>query len=223
MHYHGHRERLRARLFDAPEKLNDYEILELLLGYVILRRDTKPIAKELLQRFKTLRGVVEAKPDQYLDIPGLGKGVVGFFRLFQEIIPRYVESAVISRQELCDPESVARMARERLGKLDHEEIWIAFVDNRNRLMRFDKASHGTVGSSMLNPRDIVEHGLVYKASGFILVHNHPSGDPHPSGADIEITKRIEKAARTVFLRFIDHVIVSDSGCYSMMDEGMLIP
>ena len=102
LHYQGHRKRLRARLADAPEKLTDYEILELLLGYAILRRDTKPVAKELLARFGSLRGVIEAQPERYLDIPGIGEGVAGFMALLGRLpqpegfdTPRLVPSTAL--------------------------------------------------------------------------------------------------------------------------------
>lgn len=221
MHYHGHRERLRARFRNAPSDVADYELLELLLGYVILRRDTKPIAKELISRFHTLRGVIEASPEQYQDIPGVGKGVADYLSLLQEVLPRYAESRIINREELCDPEAVARMARQRLGRLRHEEIWVAYVDNGNRLISWEKASQGSISSSLLNPRDIIERALAVKAGGFIVVHNHPGGHSSPSGADLEVTSHLDRAARTMFLRFIDHVIVSDSNCYSIKNEGFL--
>ena len=221
MHYHGHRKRLRARLTDASEKLADYEILELLLGYVLVRRDTKPIAKEMLARFGSIRGVVEARPEQYLDIEGIGQGVVDFMRLLSEFLPRYAESKVRTREILCDPESVAAMARERLRGLSHEEIWIAYVDNRNRLIVWEKVSRGTVDAAVINTREIVERGLLLKAKGFILVHNHPGGDPHPSGLDVEFTRRLDSAASMVYLRFVDHVVVTDDKCYSIKRDGLL--
>ena len=220
-HYQGHRQRLRARLADAPETLQDYEILELLLGYVILRRDTKPVAKELLTRFGTLRGVVEARPDMYRDIPGIGDGVTGFLALLQEFTPRFVESLVLLREVLCGPEEVAAMARERLGRLAHEEVWVAYVDNGQRLVSWERAAQGSYGTSSINPRNVIERGLVVKATGFILVHNHPGGMARPTGTDLEFTSRVERAAKAVFLRFVDHVIVTDTECYRIMSDGLL--
>jgi len=221
MHYQGHRKRLRARLTDAPEKLQDYEILELLLGYVILRRDTKPMAKELLSRFGSLRGVLEARPEQYQDIPGVGEGVAGFLTLLREFAPRYVASRVIRREVLCTPEAVAEMARERLGRLAHEEVWVAYVDNGQRLVAWEQAVQGSYGVSPINPRDVIERALLLRATGFILVHNHPGGDTKPSGADLELTRRLAQAAKIVFLRFVDHVIVTDSGYCSIVADGLL--
>lgn len=221
MHYHGHRERLRERLTDAPEKLHDYEILELLLGCVIKRRDTKPMAKELLARFGSLRGVVQARQEEYADIPGVGPGTAAFLILLKEFLCRYAESPVRRREVLCGPEEVAAMAKERLGGYGHEEVWIAYVDSRNRLIHWGKCSQGGLSAAHVNSRDIVEKGLALKAAGFILVHNHPGGDPRPSLLDRDLTSQLNQAARTVFLRFIDHVIVSDSAVYSIMTDGML--
>ena len=221
MHYHGHRQRLKSRLKDAPEKLGDYEVLELLLGYAILRRDTKPIAKELLKRHGTLRGVLDANPLTHLEVPGIGQGVCDFFHTLQEFAARYAESRILNREELCSPEVVAAMARQRLGRLAHEEVWVAFVDNRNRLISWEKVASGSINSSAIHPRDILEKALAHKASGFIVVHNHPGGDASPSGQDLDFTQQVEKAARTLFLRFLDHVIVYDSGAYSIMSSSHL--
>lgn len=220
-HYHGHRQRLRERFQEAPETLPDYEILELLLGYVLTRRDTKPMAKELLSRFKTLRGVIEAEPEEYDDIPGIGQGVVNFFSLMQELTPRYIESKVRSKEKLCDAKTVALMARERLGRRRNEEVWTAFVDTSNRLLVWEKISQGSLGSTSFNPRLLIERALRHSAAGFIIVHNHPGGNPTPSGVDLEVTKRTEQAANAVFLKFIDHVIVTDSACFSIMSDGLL--
>ncbi len=220
-HYHGHRGRLRARLLDAPEKLADYEVLEILLGYVLIRRDTKPIAKEMLARFASLQGLLAARPHELLEIPGVGESVVSFIALLREFLARHAESPLRHRELLCSPETVAAMARQRLGKYTHEEMWAAFVDNKNRLISWERAAKGTVDCTVIYPRDIMERALTLKATGFFLVHNHPGGDPTPSGADVELTNRIQRASQTLLLRFIDHVIVTEKSCFSMMSDGLL--
>ncbi len=221
MHYHGHRERLRARLELSPESLADYEILEMLLGYALLRRDTKPIAKEMMVRFSSLHGVLSARPEELRAIPGVGNGILAFLNLLREFMARYAESPVRRREILSTPETVAEMARQRLGKISHEEIWVAYVDTKNRLISWERASKGTLDSTILYPRDIVERALILKAAGFILVHNHPGGDPAPSGADIELTKRLLHAAQSLLIRFVDHVIVTDSSSCSLIKDGFL--
>ncbi|MDL2315793.1 DNA repair protein RadC [Desulfovibrio sp. OttesenSCG-928-A18] len=220
-HFHGHRARLRQRFKEAPESIRDYELLELLLGHVLLRRDTKPMAKLLLQRYKDLRGVLEARPEDYKDIEGLGEGVAAFFALLKELLLRYLESPFHGRRELCGPEQVAEFARERLGSLTHEEVWTAYLDNGNRLLAWEKAARGGLDRALVSPRDILERALRHKAAAFILVHNHPGGKASPSGADLNLTEQIERAARLHFIRFVDHVIVSDTQCYSMMRDCLL--
>ena len=220
-HYHGHRQRLKDRLKDSPEKLGEYEILELLLGYVILRRDTKPIAKELLERHNSLRGILDAKPEDLMGIPGIGPGVIDFMHVLHEVMARYAESQIRAKNELCSPEAVAAMARQRLGKLAHEEVWVAFVDNRNRLISWEKFAKGSVNASSVHPRDIMEKALAHKASGFIIVHNHPGGDPMASGADMEFTQRLRRSAELLRVRFVDHVVVTENDCYSLVKDGLL--
>lgn len=221
MHYHGHRKRLRARLKSAPEQLQDYEVLELLLGHVLLRADTKPLAKELLARFSSLRGVMQAGEEELREVPGLGPGVADFFFLLHEFFARYSESGPRRREELATPEAVAAMARERLGKLAHEEMWVAYVTNSNKLLAWERLARGSIDGACINPRDILERALKLKAAGFILVHNHPAGSPRPSGNDRDYTKRLDQAARTLFVRFVDHIIVTDDACYSMQNEGFI--
>lgn len=220
-HYHGHRKRLRDKLLQDATSPRDDEILELLLGYVILRSDTKPIAKALLSRFGSLRGVLDARPDEYQDIPGIGEGVVAFVLLLREFVARHAESRVRSREQLCTPESVARMARERLGRLAHEELWVAYLDNGNRLLCWEKASQGVADASMLDARGILHRAAFLHARSFIVVHNHPGGSCRPSGADLEMTRFLKRGAQSMGVRFLDHVVVTNDEQYSIMTEGFL--
>ncbi len=217
----GHKERLRARLADTPNALADREILDLLLGHVLQGRDTALIADQLFNRFESLRGVLEARPAEYLDIPGLGKNSVIFFDLLREFLSRYAETPSRTRAILCSPESVAAMARERLGNLPHEEVWLAYVDRSSRLISWERASKGSVDASSVYPRDIIERALALKAKNFILVHNHPGGNPEPSKADIEFTQNLHQAAQMFRIRFVDHVVVTESQSYSLMSKRLL--
>jgi DNA repair protein RadC len=220
-HWHGHRKRLRARFMEAPHTLRDDEILELLLGHVLLRSDTKPVAKELLERCGTLRGVVDARPDEYQDIPGIGERVSGFLLLLREFLSRYAESSLRARKQLCTPQSVAAMARERLGGVAHEELWIAYLDAGNRLLSWEKSSQGTADASFLDAGTIMRRAMILHAAGFIVVHNHPGGDPRPSGADLQMTRRVQLAAQGLGLRFLDHVIVTNDRHFSILTDGFL--
>lgn len=220
-HYHGHRARLREVLLQHPHILRDYEILELLLGRAILRADTKPMAKALLARFGTLRGLLDARPDEYRDIPGLGPGVTALLALWRESFARYMEGPVRAKERLCTPEAVASMARARLGRLAHEELWVAYLDAQNRLMSWVQLSLGAPSGVFLEAQALVRQAVDIGARGFILVHNHPGGNARPSGADIQFTRQLQAAAQALGLRFLDHVVVAEEQQYSIMRDGFL--
>jgi DNA repair protein RadC len=217
-HYHGHRARLRQRLQKNPEDLPDYEILELLLGKVLARKDTKPLAKELLARFQSFRGLLDAKPAELQEVEGFGPALASFWLLLREVLARYAESPLRRRELLASPAAVAEMARARLAGYDHEEVWIAFVDAQNRLLSWERLARGSVEQAGIMPRDILERALLLKASGFILVHNHPGGTPAASAADLEVTGRLLQGAGSIGLRFLDHIIVTDAESRSLLRQ-----
>lgn len=220
-HYHGHRERLRERLAREPRSLADYEILELLLSHVVRRGDTKPLAKELLAIFGTLRGVFEAQEAELLDVPGFGPALAGFWALWRETWSRLHEAPLRERAVLSGPEEVAALAKARLGPSRTEEFWLALLDSKNRLLAWERLSRGTVDRTPVYPREVLALALKHQAAGVILVHNHPGGDPKPSSDDIETTRRIARVALEMGLRLLDHLVVAESGWYSFQQQGML--
>ncbi len=222
-HTLGHRQRLRARMLENPAGLADYEVLELLLGCVLLRRDTKPLAKALLARFQSLRGVMDARPAELSEVPGFGPSLAAYWVLLRELMARYAEGPVRQREVLGSPRAVALIARQRLAASPHEEIWIAYLDSQNRLLSWERAAKGTPETAPLYPRDAMERALALKATGIIVVHNHPGGNPKPSGSDIELTEKLKAAAKTLGVRFLDHVIVTDDACYSIVQDGIVRP
>lgn len=219
--YHGHRARLRQRFLDGPDIIPDYEILELLLGYVLIRRDTKPLAKELLQKFGSLRGVLDAKEGEIINIDGVGAGVQTFLKLLHETIARHAHGPLRDHEILSSPESVARMAKARLGRYSHEEVWAAYVDNNNRLLAWERLAKGSISMTAVQPRDIIEKALFFKATGFMLVHNHPAGSIQPSHADYSFTQQVRLASETMKIRFLDHIIVTDNETFSIMSNALL--
>ena len=222
-HAHGHRKRLRERLAAASHALADYELLELLLGHVLARQDTKPLAKELLARFGSLRGVLDARAQELAAVPGFGPALEAYWRLLRELLARYAEAPARRRTELTSPRAVARMARWRLAASEHEEFWVAYLDAQNHLIAWEMASKGSVDTVPLHPRDVMARALALKASSLILVHNHPGGDPKPSRADIDLTGAIRSAGKTLGIRLTDHVIVTDDACYSLTESGIISP
>lgn len=214
----GHRKRLRERFLRDPSGTADYELLELLLGYVFTRKDTKPLAKALLSQFGSIRGVLDAKEASLQTIEGIGPSTETFFTLFREIFARYEEAALYDHDFISSPASIARMAKIRLARSAHEELWGAYIDASNRVIAWKKIAAGSHNAASVSARDIIAIALSVKASGFILVHNHPGGNLSPSQADISLTRRVADAAQVLHLRFLDHVIVTAEGSYSIVQE-----
>lgn len=220
-HYHGHRARLRERLISDSTQMRDYELLELLLGTVLTRCDTKPLAKELLDIFGSLRGILDAHPTELARVKGVGASLSAFLVLLREVIARHAEDIPRARLTLITAQDVAQMARARLGACPHEEAWCAFVDNQQRLIAWERVSRGTVNAATFYPRDVLEMALRFKATAMILVHNHPGGNPSPSLPDIQITNMLKANATSIGIKLLDHVIVTDTDCYSLLEDSLL--
>ncbi len=221
-HYFGHRERLRERLRRAgPGALQDHELLELVLTYAIARRDTKPLAKALIQKFGGLAGVLDAAPAQLQAVRGIGARSVGLLALFKPVCGAYLNRRLRGLNVLEHPRQVADYCRLALAGKSHEVVYALFADVKNRIIAERVLSEGTIDESPLYPRRLVEEALACHASGFILVHNHPSGAIEPSPADKALTKRVLDTAKAVDLRFLDHLIVGHEGYCSFRQEGLL--
>lgn len=217
----GHRKRLRERLERDPQAVEDYEVLELLLGLSLVRKDTKPLAKALLARFGGMRGVLDARQEELEQTPGFGPGLLALWRLIREVMARYALAPILHREELCTPMAVANVARQRLGNMGLEESWLALVDAQNRLISWERLRKGSISSIAVSPRDVLEAALLRKASGIVLVHNHPGGNPAPSKADLDLTKRINELAPALGLRLLDHVIVTAGDCFSISSNKII--
>ncbi|MBG0777139.1 MAG: DNA repair protein RadC [Desulfovibrionaceae bacterium] len=220
-HYHGHRERLRARLARDPRALADYEVVELLLGLVLRRQDTKPLAKDLLARFGTVRGVLTADAARLREVDGFGPALEALWTLLGETRARFDEAALTRRAVLDSPQAVAAMAMSRLDNRSEEEFWVALVDNANRLTGWERLSRGTVDQTEVYPREIFRLALERKAAAVVLVHNHPGGAATPSQADKELTWRVQRAGRDMGISVLDHVIVAEGEHYSFKTNGLM--
>lgn len=199
----------------------DYEVLEMLLAYALPRRDTKPLAKALLERFGTLRDVLKARATDLMAVDGFGAGLAAFWTLWSEVAARVEETPVTERAVLGSPAEVAGWAMARLGGQPLEEVWTALVDNQNRLVAWERIARGTPDSASAPVREVLAMALEHKASGMVLVHNHPGGDPRPSQGDLEYTKRVLRAARDLGVRLLDHLIVTEDRYFSLREEGLL--
>jgi DNA repair protein RadC len=215
--HEGHRQRLRDRFTNAGTgALHDYELLELVLFNAIPRRDTKPIAKALLKRFNgSFAEVVNAPPALLKEVKGVGASVVHQFRLVREAALRLARVELDERDVLSSWDAVVDYCRARMGLEAVEQLRILFLDRKNHLIADEVQQSGTVDHTPAYPREVVKRALELSASAVILVHNHPSGDPTPSRADVEMTRQIADAAKPLGIVVHDHLIVGRNGYKSL--------
>jgi DNA repair protein RadC len=218
----GHRSRLRTRYRAVGEAgLADHELLELLLTYAIPRRDTKDLAKALLARFGSLTAVLEADAGSLEQVEGVGPAAATLVSLIRPLSVQLVLGKKPAGTALKSPEAAASFFQIKLKGLKDEEIHAAFVDAKNAVIATERLQRGTVDQSAIYVRQVMERALAHKASGFILAHNHPSGDPTPSSHDRELTQGVKAAAAAVGVRFLDHLIIGDDTPFSFKANGLL--
>lgn len=220
-HYTGHRQRLKARLIDNSRGLADYEILELVLTLTLPRRDTKPLAKELIKKFGSLKEAVMARPDQIRTVKGMGEATRAQWALIQELYARLGEAPARRGASVTDPEEVAKAAMARLGHKGTEEFWVVFMDTKNRIISWEQVSRGTTNATALFPREVAALALRLEATNIILVHNHPGGSAQPSGEDTRLTAMVAEACKSLDITVHDHIIVTDHDYYSFNQAGRL--
>ena len=218
----GHRARLRTRLLEGgSEALADYEVLEYLLFGAQARGDTKPAARELLRRFGTLAGVLDAEPGALRQVPGISDASVGALKIAALAARRMARSEVRAKPVLGSWQALLDYLTIDMAHLTVERVRVLYLDTRNRLMLDHHAHEGTVDEAAVHPREVIRRGLDIGASALILVHNHPSGNPEPSRADIQITQRIIEAGRHLGITVHDHVIVGREGHVSLRSKGLI--
>jgi DNA repair protein RadC len=208
----GHRQRLKQRFVSAgPEALPDYELLELVLFSAIPRRDTKPLAKQLLARFGSFAEVINAPPDRLKEVDGIGDAVVTQLKIVRASALRLMRSTIMQRPVLGSWTAVLEYCRAAMGFEPKEQFRILFLDKKNRLIADEVQQEGTVDHTPVYVREVVKRALEHSASAIVLVHNHPSGDPTPSRADIDMTRQIIDAAKPLGIAIHDHIIVGRQG------------
>lgn len=221
-HYLGHRQRLKDRfLKKGADALSDYELLELLLCLAIPRRDVKPIAKGLLKRFGTFAAVVSAPPAQLKEIDGIGDSAVVALKIARASAQALLKEDVVEKPILSSWQAVLGYCRAMLAHEQNEQFHVLFLDRKNRLIADETQQKGTVDHTPVYPREVIKRALELGATALILVHNHPSGDPSPSRADIEITKEVRDAGQKLGIDVHDHVIIGKRGHASFKSLGLL--
>ena len=215
-HYHGHRDRLRQRFMEGGAKaLQDYELLELVLFRILPRRDTKPIAKAMLDRFGSFSEALSAPPHLLEEIEGLGPTAIADLKVIQAAAQRFSRDQINKKPMLGSWNEVIDYCRAHMAFEDKEQFRILFLDKRNQLIADEVQQVGTVDHTPVYPREVIRRSLELSATALVLVHNHPSGDPTPSTADVKMTKAIADVAKPLGITVHDHIIIGRSGHVSM--------
>ena len=221
-HYLGHRDRLRERfLLGGADTLPDYELMELVLFAAIPRRDVKPLAKALLAKFGSFAEIIAAPRERLLETDGIGEGVVTQLKVIEAAALRLAKTRLIGRPALSSWAALLDYCAAAMARGVREEFRVLFLDRKNILIADEVQSAGTIDHTPVYPREIVKRALELGASAMILVHNHPSGDPTPSRADIEMTREIAAAAKPLKIAVHDHLVVGRSGHASFKSLGLL--
>src|ERR1700756_3090844 len=211
-HYLGHRERLRERFYGAgPDALSDYELLEMALFAAIPRRDTKPLAKALLKKFGSFAEVIHAPVARLREVDGIGEASINQLKLIAAAASRVAKGEVNSRNALSSWQEVLDYCRSSMAFSDKEQFRLLFLDKRNQLISDEVQQIGTIDHTPVYPREVIKRALELSATALILVHNHPSGDPTPSQADIRMTRAIVDIAKPLGISVHDHIIVGKKG------------
>ena len=225
----GHRERIREKfLNNGIDGFAEYEILELLLTYCIPRKDTKPIAKELLNKFKSLDNVFKADLDKLSAIDGLGKNSVAFLKLIGDL-PSIIYKDDLKNKKLIDKETLKisnkdillKYLRNKIGYEEIEKFYVLYLSSSNEVIEFEENSVGTLDRSSVYPREIYKKIINLNAKSIILAHNHPSDNITPSKCDIDLTNEIAKGLKNFGALLIEHIIITKNSYFSFLEEGLI--
>ncbi|EDL50545.1 DNA repair protein RadC [Erythrobacter sp. SD-21] len=218
----GHRERLRQRLLTGgAEALADYELLEFLLFSAIRQGDTKPLAKRLIAQFGSFSSVMNAPPGALAQVKGMGEASAAALHAVSLSARRMARGSIQQQPVLGSWQALLDYLAIDMGELKHERVRVLYLDTRNRLIDDHLAAEGSIDEAAIHPREVIRRAFDVGASALILVHNHPSGDPEPSRADIQITARIAEAGRLLNITVHDHVIVGRGSHVSLRAKGLI--
>ena len=221
-HYAGHRQRLRARFLESGGRgLPDYEIMEMLLALAIPRQDVKPLAKGLIDRFGSFGAAISQPYEALVAVDGVKEASASALLLVREAALRLLEGQARQGSAISSWTALLDYLSARHAYSSVEAFHVLYLDRKNVLIRDEPFARGTVDQAPVYPREVARRALELAASAAILVHNHPSGDPTPSRADIEITKEVARAAQTLGVQLHDHLIVGRSGHVSFKSQGLL--
>jgi len=221
-HYIGHRKRLKERFQKGGmDALADYEVLELILGFSILRRDVKGLAKSLIEKFGSFSGVLDADAEKLIKVGGISEGAVAALKIVKGSSTKYLQEKSRESCIISSPEALVNYCKAAMAGLRDEEFRAIFLNSKNEIIADEAICKGTVDQTAVYPRKVAERAIHYNASSLIFVHNHPSGHPAPSGADKELTRMLKESLSSLQIRVHDHMIIGKRSHYSFAEEGVL--
>ncbi len=221
-HYVGHRKRHKDKfLKNPPAVFSDYELLELILFQAIPRKDVKPLAKELLQKFGTFNNLLNLSKEKLLEIIGTNENVFLHFQIIKEVLNRILASKVIEQNVISSWGDLLEYLQFNMSNLQIEQFRVLFLNKKNTLIADEVMATGTIDQTPVYPREIVKRALIHEAGAIILVHNHPGGNSNPSNVDIDLTTHIVNACKTVNVSVHDHVIIGKGEYYSFKTNMLL--
>jgi len=221
-HYHGHRDRLRARFMEGGmSALADYELLELYLFRSILRRDVKPIAKQLIAKFGSFAEVVSAPINRLVEVKGISEKIALDLKILQAGALKLGQETILGRPVLSSWSALLDYCRSAMQFEDKEQFRVLFLDKKNRLIADEVLGQGTVDRAPVYPREVIKRALELSSTAIILAHNHPSGDPTPSQSDIDMTNNIIAAAKALGVSVHDHLIIGRDNTVSFKTLGLM--
>jgi DNA repair protein RadC len=220
--YLGHRERIRRKFArNGLDAFLEHEILEMLLTYVLPRRDTKPLAWALLKRFGAFSKVLEAPEEKLTEVEGIGPSAAQFIVFVRALFTKYARTQIQTPIGLSSPEKVLAYCKMSMRGKEEEFLEIIFLSIRNTVLDTQVVASGLIDRVVISPRKIVEYALSAKAAAMILVHNHPSGDARPSESDILFTQEVIQAARLFHIAVHDHIIIGKNSHFSLHQNGLI--
>jgi DNA repair protein RadC len=221
-HYFGHRKRLKNKLIMGYEKaISDYELIEIILFFIIPRKDVKPLAKDLLKHFNNLNNLINVTKKILLEVPETNESLYVILSLIRELSTRILKQKITNIDVISSWSSLVDYLKFSMGNLKIEQFRVLFLNSKNSIIVDEIISEGTIDEIAIYPREIVKRALLYDASAIILIHNHPSGVSNPSINDINMTIKLICACENFNISVHDHVIVTKDECFSFK-EKMLI-
>lgn len=218
----GHRDRLRQRfLKGGPKALADYELLELILFMAIPRKDVKPLAKDLIARFKSFAGVMAASVEELCSVKGVSENTATCLKAIQAASHLMLQEQILSKDVISSWQALLDYCNATMAHENIEQFRVIFLDKKNRILADEVQQTGTIDHTPVYPREVIKRALEIHSTAVILIHNHPSGDPKPSQADIEMTNAIIDAGKTIGITVHDHLIIAKNDFFSFRNSGLL--